>query len=519
MIVMTDGLHALMGNVMRRTLTRFTRTPFSGACTGALSTAVLQSSSATTVAAVGFVGAGLLTFPQALGIIFGANIGTTVTGWIVALFGFKLKLTSLTLPIVFLGVLLKLFGKGHVASTGYTLAGFGLIFVGISTMQQSMQGMENFFIPDDFAADTLSGRLKLVLLGILATLVTQSSSAGVAATITALFMGAINFQQATALVIGMDVGTTVTAVMATLGGSVATLRTGLSHVIYNILTAIGALLLITPYTILLNNLSDTIIQNHAELALVGFHSLFNIIGVIIVLPFTRYFAALMYKIVPEKRLRYTQNLDKRYLSEPAVALVASGTTIIIQLRALLQHSLSLLDNTNQYAKTINLKELQSALDTTHTYIERIHISDTVNDQEVTNRKQLLAYIHCLDHLQRLHERCDEEADRAKTAAGAEDLAAYRERLSNCISTIIPYIDQHEWGEAHGRLDEVAGWLSDSAQELRAQIMEHVAAGGISVPQATQQLEAIRWLRRVSTHISRILYHLKQSMPAITPQTK
>ena len=141
-VIMTAGLKGVAGDALRSALTRFTKSPLSGACTGAVSTAILQSSSATTVAAVGFVGAGLLSFPQALGIIFGANVGTTITGWLVALLGFKFQLGSVVLPLILAGVLLHLFGRGRLQQGGLALAGFGLIFVGIATMQAGMSSMQ-----------------------------------------------------------------------------------------------------------------------------------------------------------------------------------------------------------------------------------------------------------------------------------------------------------------------------------------------------------------------------------------
>ena len=134
MTVLTDGLRALAGRALRRLLSRFTRSPLSGAMTGAVTTAVVQSSSATTVAAVGFVGAGLLTFPQALGIVLGANVGTTITGWLVALLGFKLELGTAAMPIVLVGALIRLFARGRASAVGFAVAGFGLIFVGISLL-------------------------------------------------------------------------------------------------------------------------------------------------------------------------------------------------------------------------------------------------------------------------------------------------------------------------------------------------------------------------------------------------
>ncbi len=249
MIVMTGGLRELAGAALRARLVSYTRSPLTGAISGATTTAILQSSSATTVAAVGFVSAGLLTFPQALGIIFGANVGTTITGWMVALLGFKLNLGLFVLPVILIGAVMRLFGNGRLSSLGYAMAGFGLLFVGINFMQQGMGNIAEFITPQDLPADTFIGRIQLVLLGMAITVVTQSSSAGVAGALTALFAGAINFEQAAAMVIGMDIGTTVTALIATIGGSVDSRRTGTSHAIYNVCTAAGAILLITPYVL------------------------------------------------------------------------------------------------------------------------------------------------------------------------------------------------------------------------------------------------------------------------------
>jgi len=220
MVVMTSGLQELAGNVVRASLMRFTRTPLTAAITGAVSTAILQSSSATTVATVGFVGAGLIGFPEALGIIFGANIGTTIRGWLIALLGFKLQLGVLLMPIIFVGMLLRLFAKARLASIGFALAGFGVIFVGILLMQEGMSGLQHIDFFDNLPGDSLTGRLLLLATGIVFTAITQSSSAGVAITLTALFTGLIGFEQAAALVVGMDIGTTITAAIATIGGTI-----------------------------------------------------------------------------------------------------------------------------------------------------------------------------------------------------------------------------------------------------------------------------------------------------------
>lgn len=505
---MTDGLRALAGSAIRAALMRFTRSPLSGAVTGAVSTAILQSSSATTVAAVGFVGAGLITFSASLGIIFGANIGTTITGWLVALLGFKLNLGTVILPVILVGTILRLFGNGRVANIGYALAGFGLIFVGISLMQQGMSGLTDIITPEALPADTLIGRLQLVALGILFTMITQSSSAGVAATLTALFVGAITFEQAAALVIGMDVGTTVTAVMASIGGSVAARRTGLSHVIFNLFTACGALILITPYTLLWEYLSPGALSSNAEIALVAFHTSYNTLGVMVILPFTGRFAHLIEKLLPAKKPSYTGRLGEGLLEQPALALTAVQASIHDELLALLRHVNAMLGD-SLMGRRADLAELQAALDETYAYVDRIHLHET----QGAEWERMLGIVHTLDHMQRLHERCEEEEDRAITARGSAELSDYGRTMVKTINGIFNDIETQSWIEAAERADKTAVYIHDQVEPLRQSILAKIASHEIDVPQGTGRLEAIRWLKRVSKHVARIMQHYGEAVLA------
>ena len=505
---MTDGLRALAGSAVRAALMRFTRSPLSGAVTGAVSTAILQSSSATTVAAVGFVGAGLITFSASLGIIFGANIGTTITGWLVALLGFKLNLGTVILPVILVGTILRLFGNGRAANIGYALAGFGLIFVGISLMQQGMSGLTDIITPEALPADTLIGRLQLVALGILFTMITQSSSAGVAATLTALFVGAITFEQAAALVIGMDVGTTVTAVMASIGGSVAARRTGLSHVIFNLFTACGALILITPYTLLWEYLSPGALSSNAEIALVAFHTSYNTLGVMVILPFTGRFAHLIEKLLPAKKPSYTGRLGEGLLEQPALALTAVQASIHDELLALLRHVNAMLGD-SLMGRRADLAELQAALDETYAYVDRIHLHET----QGAEWERMLGIVHTLDHMQRLHERCEEEEDRAITARGSAELSDYGRTMVKTINGLFNDIETQSWTEAAERADKTAVYIHDQVEPLRQSILAKIASHEIDVPQGTGRLEAIRWLKRVSKHVARIMQHYGEAVLA------
>lgn len=510
MYVMTEALQALAGKMLRNALMRFTHTPVTGAVSGAVATAILQSSSATTVATVGFVGAGLLGFSESLGIIFGANIGTTITGWLVALLGFKLKLGLVMLPAIFVGILLRLFSSGRPAHIGLFLAGFGLIFVGISTMQEGMQGLQTIVTPQIFPADTLAGRLKLLGIGIVITVVTQSSSAGVAAALTALYTGAIGFEQAAALVIGMDVGTTVTAAMATIGGSVNARRTGFSHVVYNLLTGTGAFFLLTPYVMLLQKFSPAMLSDNAEIALVMFHSSFNLLGVIFILPFTDRFARLITWLFPNRADAYTQNLDKKLLSETDVALTAAIESVHSEFLALLIYCKQVLDN-KPLEQAPDLRELQSALDETHNYVDQIHLQK----KHMPDWQILMAMIHSLDHLQRLHERCDEDIERALTACQAPELSRYVELANRKLTAIIEDVSSNRWQQALKDASELATVLSTDATGIRQQITAKIASGEISVPEGTRYFEAVRWLRRVTSHILRIARHQQKAQQLLS----
>ncbi|QOY54730.1 Na/Pi cotransporter family protein [Candidatus Sulfurimonas marisnigri] len=504
-VVMTDSLRILAGAAMRSALMRFTHSPLSGALTGSITTTILQSSSATTAAAVGFVGAGLITYSESLGIIFGANIGSTVTGWIVVLLGFKLNLSSIMMLFVFIGVLLRLFAKKRLATFGYALAGFSLIFIGIATMQQGMSGFTNLITPEQLPSDTFIGRLQLISIGIIFTIITQASSAGVAVALSALFAGTINFEQAAALVIGMDVGTTVTAALATIGQSIEARRTGFSHVIYNILTAVGAVFLITPFTMVIGNFFPTAISENAEISLVAFHTTFNILGLMIILPFTNNFASLMTKLIPEKKSLYTNTLDTQLLEQPSMALTAVQNTVYTEIIALLSHINAILGDTQ--SKRADLVQLQKALDKTHTYIDKI----SLESESGVQWERLVAMIHTLDHMQRLHERCEEEENRAKTLRYNKHFTKEREIITLAIKSIIETMMSQQWHKMSKQAQMSKSALYKQLKPYRRMIVAKIARGEIDVQEGTDYLEGVRWLKRVSWHILRISFHYEEAL--------
>lgn len=512
MTVLTDGLRALAGRALRRTLSRFTRSPLSGAMTGAITTAAVQSSSATTVATVGFVGAGLLTFPQALGIVLGANVGTTMTGWLVALLGFKLELGTAALPIVLLGALIRLFARGRASAAGFAVAGFGLIFVGISLLQQGMGGFVGTITPASFPDDTWTGRLLLVVFGIGFTILTQSSSAGVAMALAAVNASAMTVQQAAAAVIGMDIGTTVTAVLATVGGSVHAKRTGYAHAMYNVLACAGAFLILVPFMQGLERFAPRVLASQPELVLVGFHTFFNVLGVSVALPFASKFGRLLTRLVPIKTTPFTQSLDPSIIEAPAAALDALGTTLADLAAGILEMVLQLLSVTRAQGVEARVALLRQATSEARGYAQSIRSSP---DQGWTYHRHLSA-MHVIDHLDRLTDRC-EESDRWATLREDPELARIARQLEPPMNQVRKALVH---GERTAREDALeAAWqvLQDQGREYRERVLEGVAAGELDAVEGVERLDAARGARRVAYHAWRIAFHLNRCRTHDAPE--
>lgn len=499
MLILTDGLKSLIGNSQRRVMAQLTNSPATGALTGALMTAVIQSSSATTVTAVGFVGAGLLTFTQALGIIFGANIGTTLTGWIVAVLGFKLQLGAIALPILLVAVLMKFFGKGRTALAGWSLAGFCLIFIGLNTMQEGMELFGGVITPDNFPTDSFAGRLQLVGIGIAITLVTQSSSAGIATAMVALGSGTINLPQAAAMIIGMDVATTFTAVLAATGGSTAMRQTGFAHMIYNILTGILAFSLLTPFANIAGHFMDPAAPGSDQLALVAFHTTFNTLGVLLILPVTGLFARLILWLIPDDGTDLARRLDNRLLPDTAAATDALAGTLTECAMILFDHLHGAIDRTHRGKPRLDLARIQDAIRKSELYAADIQ----ARRAPATGIGRFTAAIHALDHLRRL---CHRATQSQRIVTIAHD-PALREVSAQFVTLLANISRSQDLKAAEHDFDALRKGLRDQRHRIREDAAQNAAAGLLSFDDTINRLDSIRWLHRSAYHVWRIAHHL------------
>jgi len=324
--MMTDGLRLAAGASLRSLLSNWTSTPLKGIFSGVLMTAIVQSSSAVTVASIGFVNAGLLSMRQALGIVYGANVGTTMTGWLVALAGFKFDIHNLALPMIGIGMLIKLIkGQGRTASFGLALVGFGLFFIGVDVLKSAFDGLVAVFDLTKISADGIGGIIIFTLMGIVMTILTQSSSASIALTITAASTGMVGLYAAAAMVIGANIGTTSTALIASIGATSNAKRVAFAQVIFNSATALVAFLLLPVLFFGIEWFSKVLdIEANISVSLALFHSVFNILGVILIFPFNNKLASFLESrfLTWEEKESNSRYLDKTIAMTPDLAVNA-----------------------------------------------------------------------------------------------------------------------------------------------------------------------------------------------------
>jgi len=325
MKMMTDGLKMAAGDALKHILSEWTRTPLRGFLSGVLITSLVQSSSAVTIAVIGFVNAGLLDILQTVYVIYGTNIGTTMTSWLVAIVGFKLHVQALALPLIGIGMFMRVIGGGsRRGALGDALAGFGLFFLGIAILKDAFADIGSGMSLGGHDVDGL-GLLVFTGLGFLLTFMMQSSSAAMAVTLTAAAGGLVPMSAAAAMVIGANVGTTSTAALAVIGATANAQRIAVVHVMFNVLTAAFALLLLVPLLALIEKLRWLLGLDASMLtSLALFHTLFNIFGVMLLWSFTPAIVAWL-----QQRLRSVDEdmgrpvyLDKNVLATPALAFNA-----------------------------------------------------------------------------------------------------------------------------------------------------------------------------------------------------
>lgn len=321
MKIMSEGLQKLAGDKMRTVLTAMTKNRVTGVLTGMIITALIQSSSATTVMVVSFVNAGLLSLAQSIGVIMGANIGTTVTAWIISALGFKVDIAMFALPLLTFGVVLLFSQKNRHKSLGELIMGFCFLFMGLSYLKANAPDLEHnpemLAFVQDYANMGFMSILLFVLIGTVLTMIVQASAATMAITLIMCANGWISFELGAALVLGENIGTTVTANLAAITGNTQSRRAALAHLVFNVFGVIWVLCLFTPFTNMVTWVVENIVGvsdngdgSFVSFQLSAFHTCFNVCNVLILIWMVRLIEKTVCKLVPvretdeDARLRF-----------------------------------------------------------------------------------------------------------------------------------------------------------------------------------------------------------------------
>lgn len=323
-MALEDGFRRFSGGFLERTLRNSTDRLWKALNFGIITTALMQSSSLVSVLVISFLSAGLIQLAAGIGIIFGANLGTTTSVWLVAGFGLKVNLAAYAMPMLAFGIIMILQKSPMWKGIGWVLAGIGFLFLGIHYMKE---GFDAYSQSIDLAAYTVSGlkgMLLYILLGIAATVITQSSSAMLALTVTALAAQHISYESALALTIGANMGTTITAILASLGANIAGKRLAVAHLIFNLFTGLIAIVFIQQFLLAVEWISNAtgIGSNNYTLRIAIFHSLFNLLGIILMLPLVNSLVRVLERLLqePEAHIKKPKYLNDAALESPQAAL-------------------------------------------------------------------------------------------------------------------------------------------------------------------------------------------------------
>ncbi|MDC1265264.1 Na/Pi symporter [Flavobacteriaceae bacterium] len=330
MIMLEEGFKVFTKGPLQNILKGVTDKLYKSLTAGAFVTALIQSSSLVSVITISFISAGLISLSGGLGLIFGANIGTTATAWLVAGFGLKIKISALAMPVLIFGLIFSFQKKKTLKGIGNVLAGLGFFFLGIHYMKEGFDVFKDFIDLTQFAVTGFLGALLYTGLGILITTILQSSSATLALILTALAVQQIEYENALALAIGANVGTTITAILGSLGSNIAGKRLAGGHFVFNIVTGIVALVLIFPLARLVNTLAEfvNIAPTDYTLKLAIFHTIFNVMGVLIIIPFLSKLEKLLMRVFKEK---IDKDIDEpKYLNKAVLEFPSSAVTALFK---------------------------------------------------------------------------------------------------------------------------------------------------------------------------------------------
>ena len=531
MRTMGANLERIAGNNVKKLLGRITNNRFVGVGIGAAVTAIINSSAATTVMLVGFVNIGLITLTQAASVIMGANIGTTITAQILSLSGTEgVDVASIAALVAASGMVMALFFKNdRINKIGYILLGLGFIFIGLKIMSVSVNGIiyenpeENILRPlfgSIFRKDHFP--LLLILIGIVLTALIQSSAA-----VTGILIaigGALNFQTAVFIILGSNIGTCVTAIISSFGTSTSAKRTAVIHLLFNLF---GCLICIAPLWIWaeeFGNFMQSVSGASIQRQIANFHTLFNLLTTLILLPFTNVLVMLATKIIPERKNGAANRLvfnfiDDRLLETPPIA-VGNTKLEIIRMADIAKENINLsidmlLSGDDSHAGAV--KENEQVLNFLNKSITGFLTNLSGKNLSLLDEKKVGSYYHVVIDLERVGDYAENIME--YSAKLKEDGAVLSDEAKEELKTLKGYIndlfvksveafDKRNFGLLSA-VDEIEEKIDEYSAELELKHVDRLKQGICSAQTGSIYLQTVSNLERVGDHITNVAFSIKQ----------
>lgn len=518
MNMLSSNLEKIAGNKMKSLLGKISNNRFAGVGIGASVTAIIQSSAATTVMAIGFVNAGVMTLMQATAIIMGANIGTTVTGLLVSLSSFDISLYFSV--FTFIGIMMMFIKNDKVKIIGGILAGLGLLFVGLDLMSNAFNdpAIKEFFIE---IFTSINFPLLLILCGIVFTALLQSSSAATGLVIVMVGNGAIDVSSALFIILGSNIGTCVTAIIASIGTTTNAKRTAFIHLAFNVIGTIIFTIFIWIFTPYIVSFLDAIFPNNGEMQIALFHIIFNVTTTLLLLPFIKWLVKLAELVIREKKkesapaftLKY---VDDRLLTTPPIALM--------QVKKEVEYMASLAnENLERSFDVIFLKD-KTKIDKVYEVEEHINfmnnaltkylikLSSLVNSDE---EKIIGSYFHVLNDIERIGDHAENflevgikliENNLSFSKEGEEEVKTMYSKVLAMYDLAIEGFDDVKKNHLK-ELDKYEQQLDDMKDDLSSSHFDRLADGKCSIEMGDMFYSIISGLERVGDHLVNVGYSI------------
>lgn len=523
MRLMTEGLTTAAGDTLRSILEAATHSRLRALVSGVLITSLVQSSSAVIFTTIGFVNVGLLSLMQSVGVIYGANLGTTLTSWIVALVGFNVDLQAMSLPAIGIGMSLSVISKSQrLNGIGQALTGFGLFFLGIDVLRDAFAGLGDAIALEGWAGEGVLSLLLFVGVGIVMTLLVQSSSAALAIILTATAGGLIPINAAAAMVIGANVGTTSTGVFAAIGATAPAKRAASAHVIFNLVTATVALTLLTPLLWLVNTLANYFgSQDQLATSLAIFHTLVKTMGILIMWPLTGLMVRRLEKYFrsmeeDESRPRY---LDHNVQATPMLAMDALALELQ-RMGTLARHLASEAISTEDSGN----KHLASG----HRALENLNLAVAEFSSGIPRSGVAAAVLNGLPDAQRVGQYLVNVAEHAldmvvehpQAELAVDELSAARDHLRAHAVELLGFTQVEAPGWSLETLNERRRAFESDYQSLKARLLRAGTTGEVAPRRMAAALERMSELHRIVDQATKSAIYLdrfiKMSRPSVAP---